>query len=115
MKRIIAGVLGALVIFGSAQACEEMDGGGTVLSNTQFPVRGFSYWSDKSPVTIKWNTGQIAATATPNENGEWSVTITALAEPGAYKLVATQSREDSAPVSISVNIVQRTADASKVN
>ena len=111
MKRIIVGAMGAMLIAGSAQACEDMEGGGTVLANAQFPIRGHSYWTDKSPVTIKWSTGAVAATATPDDNGEWSVTITALPEPGNYKLVATQNREDSAPVSITVNIVQRTAAA----
>lgn len=118
MKRIIAGALGAFLAVGSAQACEDMEGGGTVLANAQFPVRGHSYWTDKSPVTIKWSTGTVAATATPDDNGEWSVEVKALAEPGSYKLVATQNREDSAPVSITVNIVpQRSADAGspKVN
>ncbi len=117
MKRIIAGAIGALTMIGSAQACEDMEGGGTVLSNAQFPVRGHSYWTDKSPVTIKWSTGQVAATATPDDNGEWSVTVTALPVPGNYKLIATQNREDSAPVAITVNVVQRTADAgaAKVN
>ena len=112
MKRIVAGALCAILAASGAQACEDMEGGGTVLTNAQFPIRGHSYWTDKSPATIKWSTGTVAATATPDENGEWSVTIKALPEPGSYKLVATQDREDSAPVAITVNVVpQRAAEA----
>lgn len=111
MKRTIAGAVAALLVGGTAQACEDMEGGGTVLANAQFPVRGHSYWTDKSVVTINWSTGALAATATPDDNGEWTVTVTALPQPGNYKLIATQNREDSAPVAITVNVVQRTADA----
>jgi hypothetical protein len=111
MKRLIALGLTAALVAGPAAACEDMQSDKTVLSNADFPVRGHSYWTDKSPVSIKWGTGLLAATATPDDNGEWTVMIKAPAEPGSYKLVATQNRDDSAPVTITVNVVQKTADA----
>ena len=105
MKRMIAGAVFAVLASGSAQACEDMQGGGTVLSNAQFPVRGYSYWTDKSPVTISWNTGMVAASVAPDDNGEWSVVVTAPTAPGTYKLIARQNREDSEPVVITVSVV----------
>ena len=105
MKRLIAGIAGAFLFIGGANACEDMQGGGTVLSNAQFPVRGHSYWTDKSPITIAWENGQIAARVSPDDNGEFAITVTAPSAAGTYKLVARQDRDDSAPVTITVAVV----------
>ena len=112
MKRLIIGALGATLLAGSAQACEEMEGGGTFLSNSQFPVRGFSYWTDKSPVTLIWNTGEVVAQVSPDDNGEFSLTVAAPTQPGIYTLTARQNRDDSEPVTITVKVLpQQTTDA----
>ena len=105
MKRLLAGAMGGLLFVGGASACEDMHGGGTVLSNAQMPVRGYSYWTDRSPVTVAWENGQVVARVSPDDNGEFTIIVAAPAVPGTYKLVARQDREDSAPVTITVSVV----------
>ena len=113
MKRLIAGIAGVFIVSGGANACEDMQGGGTVLSNAQFPVRGYSYWTDKTPITIAWDNGQVAARVSPDDNGEFAITVTAPSVPGTYKLVARQNRDDSAPVTITVAVVAPDSPESK--
>ena len=105
MKRLIAGIAGMVLASSSANACEDMKGGGTVLSNAPFPVRGYSYWTDKSPITVVWQNGELAARVSPDDNGEFAITVTAPSAPGTYRLVARQNRDDSAPVTITVSVV----------
>lgn len=107
MKTALIGALGAMVMMaGTAQACEEMTGEKVVQARAEFSVRGFSYWSDASTVTLEWSTGKLAGKATPDQNGEWSVVLVAPAEPGTFVLTARQDRPDSAPVTLTVEVVE---------
>lgn len=108
MKTILAGAVGALLMVSGAVACEEMDSVKIIKISSEFSVRGFSYWTDKSPVTVSWQTGEKAGMAAPDQNGEWSLVLTAPEKPGTYTLVARQNRADSEPVKLTIDVVDPT-------
>lgn len=100
-------LLGAVLLgAGSASACELMTvDQKQVVASSEFEVRGYNYWSDQSLITISWEDGAVAETAVPDGGGEFSTIVSAPAQPGTYRLVAQQAREDSAPVVATVTVV----------
>ncbi len=71
-------------------------------------IRGYGYGFDGGDrsVTLKWiATGQVAATAPIDENGDFVARVAVPQTPGLHSLLATLGNDDPVPVKISVPVV----------
>ena len=111
--RLIASALASLLIAhlaasaGPAFACGQITvSHSAAVPGAKIEVRGYGFWSDPRPVGLAWESGRAIAMVELDSNGTFSISITVPEAEGAYRVVATQGEDNSAPVYASIQVTR---------